>query len=47
MRNDHAYAVSSAKFATESSPFHTGFTQNDGQWLLAIRPYTKQLKQQY
>jgi hypothetical protein len=47
MRNDYVSAVSSPKSATESSPFHTGFTQNDGQWLLAIRPYTKQLKQQY
>jgi hypothetical protein len=47
MRNDYVSAVSSPKSATESIRFHTDFTQNDGQLLLASRPYTKQLTHQY
>jgi phage I-like protein len=47
MRNDQASALSNPKSATETRRFHTDFTQNDGQLLLASRPYTKQLTHQY
>ena len=46
IRDAHASAISNPKSATESIRFHTDFTQNDGQWLLAFRPYTKQLTHQ-